>query len=141
MGIGSSLERVVGFSSWFLNFIPSSHPCFSPAGTYAFASRLSPIVLDTLLALPHVLLSIRNALLLTPPTLPHPSPKPLQPPSSESRKVVPTATSATTSDHEPPSDIDGLSDPGSDADIESNSGYGSGVGESWINLNKRDDSS
>ncbi|CAL1705225.1 unnamed protein product [Somion occarium] len=104
------------------------------AGTYAIASRLPTLVLDSLLAFPHILISIRNALLLTPPTVPDPPPQQIDIVAPAPRKVE-SASILSSSDHEH-TDNDVASDHGSEADVESNSGYGSGVGESWISLKK-----
>ncbi|THG99826.1 hypothetical protein EW026_g2587 [Hermanssonia centrifuga] len=100
------------------------------ARTYALASTLPPLVLDSLLNLPHFLLSIRNALLPVPPRVVLPS---TPAPSTAQRQPL-TGYSSAESDPEGPHDI---SEAGSEADVESNEGgYGSGVSESWISLNR-----
>ncbi|TBU46448.1 hypothetical protein BD309DRAFT_988818 [Dichomitus squalens] len=104
------------------------------ARTYAVAARLPVVLLDAVLNLPYLLISVRNALL---PVAPHvvpaapapkaaPAPAPQQPPAPASEKTSEKAAEGTDSEHE-----HNLSDAGSEADVESNEGYGSGVGESW----------
>lgn len=101
-----------------------------PAGTYTMASYLPSYILNTLLIIPHFLISVRNALLPITPAIaqPYPPPQPpALPPSS-----VPTAPPASEvakaaeelSEHEA-----SASDTGSEADVESNS---SGVESSWV---------
>ncbi|KAI0672714.1 hypothetical protein C8Q78DRAFT_990143 [Trametes maxima] len=106
------------------------------AGTYAFASYLPSSVLDALLDIPYALAAIRNALLPVPPrvTLPPPvglaaAPAPaLQPPVV--RQTIPEKPEGAGTDSEHDAS-------GSEADVESNEGYGSGVGESWVSLKSR----
>ncbi|KAF9030719.1 hypothetical protein BDZ89DRAFT_985252 [Hymenopellis radicata] len=100
------------------------------AHTYKFASFLPSVILDTLLSIPHLLISARNALLPVqpfvrpPPTLPRTETAP--PPPQVQIETVPV-----TDDHE-----DTSSEAGSEADVESNSGDGPADGNSWIRLNK-----
>ncbi|KAF9227801.1 hypothetical protein BS17DRAFT_693724 [Gyrodon lividus] len=130
------------------------------ADTYTIASFLPPVLLDGLLALPRILVDIRNRLLPVPSTQRHPVPvPPLVPPASAppSETPPPTVTSslvlhrsldristvsqpaATTAPH---SDVVGDYEMGSDADIESNDGdlESSGVGSSWVSLGPRESS-
>ena len=102
----------------------------SPAArTYALASNLPALILDTLLNLPAFLLSIRNALLPVPPRLPYP------PPALPAAAPPPAAPKPQPAEAPADSEADALSDTGSEADVESGA-EGSGVGESWISLKK-----
>ncbi|KAF5373655.1 hypothetical protein D9758_000779 [Tetrapyrgos nigripes] len=107
------------------------------AYTYKVASHLPSLVLDTLLNLPAFLISIRNALLPTQPFVmprrlgsdvhfPHPPASPAGPPST-------TARSKPESEHDESSNNE-LSETGSEADVESNEGDGTGVESSWVPL-------
>lgn len=109
------------------------------------ASWLPAFILDTLVNIPHFLMSIRNALLPVPPRLILPDPAPHAPrvvlpdPITAPSHLVPPGLAPQKSDIEDPvSDQEHQQDPeseaGSEADVESNEGYGSGVGESWISL-------
>ncbi|KAI0685673.1 hypothetical protein BC835DRAFT_1382913 [Cytidiella melzeri] len=106
------------------------------AWTYAVASKLPSAILDGLLTLPHVLLSLRTAFLALPgrntsvPRYPSPASAPIvsQPPPPPSQPQP--SVELDDAGHET------LSENGSDADVESSSGYGSGVGESWISLQR-----
>ncbi|KAI8982861.1 hypothetical protein BD414DRAFT_491360 [Trametes punicea] len=109
------------------------------AGTYAFASHLPAFLLDTLLNVPYLLVSIRNALLPIPPRVIMPPPTatapaapvpPQQPPVVQ--QTIPEKHEGT--DSEPEREA---SEAGSEADVESNEGYGSGVGESWVSLKSK----
>lgn len=96
--------------------------------TYAIASKLPTTLLDGLLTLPHALLSIRTALMAardgnTARQLPHLT-------ASDVPAPLPPAAPESDTDHEM------LSENGSDADVESSSGYRSGVGDSWISLHR-----
>lgn len=110
------------------------------ARTYLVASTLPTFVLDALICLPHVLVSIRNALLPIPPSRPVP-PSQL-PTAARPRPPAHTATaqqhSTTQSGSSVASDQDEhterSSETGSEADVESNAGDGSGVGGSWVSL-------
>ncbi|KAM5538033.1 hypothetical protein V8D89_008230 [Ganoderma adspersum] len=111
------------------------------AGTYAAASQLPAILLDAILNLPYLLISIRNALLPVaphviapaPPAPPAPAPAPQpQPAAAAATSSSEKQAEGTDSEHEPTS-----SDTGSEADVESNEGYGSGVGESWVSLKNK----
>ncbi|KAI0374661.1 hypothetical protein BV20DRAFT_935214 [Pilatotrama ljubarskyi] len=109
------------------------------AGTYAFASHLPAFLLDALLNIPYVIVSIRNALLPIPPRIPSaattslaPAP-PAAPPAQQppvAQQTIPEKLEGTDSGSEP-------SEAGSEADVESNEGYGSGVGESWVSLKSK----
>ncbi|KAI0340063.1 hypothetical protein BDW22DRAFT_1421839 [Trametopsis cervina] len=99
------------------------------AWTYTIASKLPSILLDSLLVLPHFILSIHNAILPVPP---HVTPLPPPVPAPHPAQAAPQAHQAPAGSA-PVSDAEHESDHGSDADVES-SGYGSGVGESWISL-------
>lgn len=100
------------------------------ARTYALAANLPALILDALLNLPTFLISIRNAMLPIPPRVALPYPPPVSPTARVQSKEKPTSSQASV-DSDPEHDV--ASDNGSDADVES-SGYGSGVGESWISL-------
>jgi len=106
------------------------------ARTYALASYLPARILDTILNIPHLLVSIRNALLPVPPRVVLPD-APIAPPVPPPTIILPAqkpeseAEEAIDSDPEHQQDA---SETGSEADVESNEGYGSGVGESWISL-------
>jgi len=95
------------------------------ATTYRLASHLPSHILDTLLKIPHLLVSIRNALLPIPPTLPSLPPTPPAP-------VVALDSAGHAGEqeggHEGRND-----DTGSEPDVESNSGES----ESWVSLKKR----
>ncbi|GBE81750.1 predicted protein [Sparassis crispa] len=109
----------------------------SGAGTYTLASQLPALVLDALLNIPHFLVSIRNALLPVPPRVaPDPSVPPVVPatvPPTAAVKKPETEESPFSSDQEHLHDHE-LSETGSEADVESNEGDASGVGESWVSL-------
>ncbi|THH27049.1 hypothetical protein EUX98_g7133 [Antrodiella citrinella] len=109
----------------------------SGARTYAIASYLPALILDGLLNLPHYLISIRNALLPVQPHVVPPQEKPSVPvsapvPRNAQQLRLQLEDSPVTSDQETHEAHEVISDPGSDADVESNEG--SGVGESWISL-------
>ncbi|KAJ6624515.1 hypothetical protein B0H10DRAFT_1784718 [Mycena sp. CBHHK59/15] len=91
------------------------------ASTYKFASFLPPLLLDTLISIPHFLISVRNALLPIQPFVRHPPPLPPAP-----------ASLADPARNEEDSGND-LSETGSEADVESN--HEAGVG-SWVSLKK-----
>ncbi|KDQ60890.1 hypothetical protein JAAARDRAFT_55627 [Jaapia argillacea MUCL 33604] len=106
------------------------------AGTYTVASYLPNLILDGLLNIPHLLISIRNALLPVPPRVGLPPP---QVPHAKAPTVIEKAVSEEsplTSDQEGSHDNESV-EAGSEADVESNAGDTSGVGESWINLHEK----
>ncbi|OCH85708.1 hypothetical protein OBBRIDRAFT_762634, partial [Obba rivulosa] len=114
------------------------------AGTYAVASYLPSIILDTLLNLPHILASLRNSVVPIPPrVLPQrPLPPVNGPAAVAAHATVPQVEKrlveeSQSSDPEPVPEQEQLSETSSDADVESNSGYGSAVGESWVSLSGR----
>ena len=112
------------------------------ARTYAIASTLPSLILDSLLNLPHLLTSLRNRLLPVPPpaVLPHIPQEPPAPVAGFQRRPLAereatilgnaSAPAPVDSDSEHHGDIS--SETGSEADVESNEG--SGVGESWVSL-------
>ncbi|KAJ7149363.1 hypothetical protein C8R46DRAFT_1009407 [Mycena filopes] len=97
------------------------------ASTYKIASFLPPLLLDTLISIPHFLISVRNALLPVQPYVRHVPSLP-----AVERAQDPPATAPRTEGYESGND---LSETGSEADVESNSGDGAGVG-SWVSLKK-----
>lgn len=131
-----------------IRFDPSS------ASTYALASYLPTSILDIILNIPHFLLSIRNALVYAPPRVvmpPRPSTTsttaPARPlPESSTAASAPTVgTTAGTSEKQTNrGDESGsgsgseqeheVSETGSEADVESNTGEGHAMGESWVSL-------
>jgi hypothetical protein len=85
------------------------------AHTYGVASHLPTVLLDTILNIPHMLVSIRNKLLPVPPPPPPPPPATVKRDDQENGK-------------------DG-SELGSEADVESNyAGDGPSVDSSWVSL-------
>ncbi|KAJ7510173.1 hypothetical protein B0H11DRAFT_1790392 [Mycena galericulata] len=96
------------------------------ASTYKFASFLPPLLLDTLLNIPHFLISVRNAFLPVQPFVRHPPSLPVH------RAPVPSLEPTRNEEDESGND---LSETGSEADVESNSGDGGGVG-GWVSLQK-----
>ncbi|KAF8891191.1 hypothetical protein BD779DRAFT_1513732 [Infundibulicybe gibba] len=103
------------------------------ASTYRLASHFPAFLLDGLLNLPHVLISIRNALLPASPFVLPPSPR-----TAPRSHPVPHTTPTPQLDEARPntaSDND-QSDTTSDVDVESNSG-GSGA-DSWVRLKTED---
>ncbi|EIM89815.1 uncharacterized protein STEHIDRAFT_145043 [Stereum hirsutum FP-91666 SS1] len=124
------------------------------ASTYALASYLPTSILDIILNIPHFLLSIRNALVYAPPRVvmpPRPSTTsttaPARPlPESSTAASAPTVgTTAGTSEKQTNrGDESGsgsgseqeheVSETGSEADVESNTGEGHAMGESWVSL-------
>ncbi|KAJ7102449.1 hypothetical protein B0H15DRAFT_898709 [Mycena belliarum] len=99
------------------------------ASTYKFASFLPPLLLDTLLNIPHLLISIRNALI---PAQPYVRLPPSLPPV---QRAPPAAAPRTEEDESGSGSGNDLSETGSEADVESNSGDATGGG-SWISLQK-----
>lgn len=97
------------------------------ASTYKFASFLPPLLLDTLINIPHFLISLRNSLLPVQPFVLRP-----YPPPTVQQAPLPPAGPVRTDEEESGND---LSETGSEADVESNSGDGTGVG-SWVSLKK-----
>lgn len=106
------------------------------------ASALPSLILDGLLNLPQALMSFRNSMIPTPPppALPYPPPDPPvaapapAPSLTERRPLSERTTAPIDSDSDQHADS---SETGSEADVESNEGgYGSGVSESWISLQK-----
>ncbi|KAG7089696.1 hypothetical protein E1B28_011351 [Marasmius oreades] len=119
------------FLSWFIRPRWVCGERFSVgagARTYRLASYLPTILLDALLNIPHFLISIRNALL---PSQPFLVPRPAMKPRAETittglrRRVDEESGSSNGIEH---------SENGSEADVESNSGDGSGVESSWVSL-------
>lgn len=97
------------------------------AQTYRLASHLPTLLLDTMLNIPHFLISIRTALL---PSQPFVLPRPVMKPRADTSTTGPglDEESGSGNDVEP-------SETGSEADVESNSsGDGSGVDSSWVTL-------
>lgn len=103
---------------------------FITASTYKFASFLPPLLLDTLISIPHFLISVRNALLPVQPYVRHPPPRL---PAVLRAQDPPVAT--RNEEEESGND---LSETGSEADVESDPGDGAGVG-SWVSLKKNQD--
>lgn len=97
------------------------------------ASHLPSLILDTILNIPHFLISIRNALLPIQPTVV--LPPPLVPPPAPA--TGPSATYASSGSDPDTESANEMSETGSDADVESNSGEGPN-GESWINLKRNE---
>ncbi|KAI0361858.1 hypothetical protein OH77DRAFT_1440854 [Trametes cingulata] len=113
------------------------------AGTYALASHLPAFLLDALLNIPYIIVSIRNALLPIPPRLPPASttslaPAPPQQPAQQqppvAQQTIAEKQEGTDSGSDPEREA---SEAGSEADVESNEGYASGVGESWVSLKSK----
>ncbi|KAF9013927.1 hypothetical protein BDQ17DRAFT_1386496 [Cyathus striatus] len=98
------------------------------AYTYKTASYLPPILLDTLLNIPHFLIQLRNRLLITQPY--RQPPVDLPPPQLPLPTHAPTPTSEADQPAEE-SDQDNASETSSEGDIESNSS-GDGVENSWV---------
>ncbi|KAF9267632.1 hypothetical protein L218DRAFT_954823 [Marasmius fiardii PR-910] len=100
------------------------------ARTYRLASHLPTLLLDTILNIPHFLISIRNTLL---PSQPFVLPRPVMKPradtitvASPGRRLDEDSGSGHEVEH---------SETGSEADVESiSSGDGSGVDSSWVSL-------
>lgn len=98
-------------------------------------------LLDALLNAPYIIVSARNALLPIPPraigSLPPvanaatPAPPPVQQ-QPVIQQTIPEKHEGLGTDSEPEHD-----EAGSEADVESNEGYGSGVGESWVSLKSK----
>ncbi|KAJ7074165.1 hypothetical protein C8F01DRAFT_1205345 [Mycena amicta] len=101
------------------------------ASTYKFASFLPPVLLDVLINIPHLLISIRNALLPTQPFVRPPRTLPAVESANAQREPAANMNAAESdSAHE-------LSEPetGSEADVESNSGDHPAIGGgSWVSL-------
>jgi len=100
-------------------------PVGAGANTYRMASYLPPFILDTVLLIPHFLISIRNTLLplQSQDISVHPGPA-----------AAPLTGSALIASESEDSGL-ALSETGSDADVESNPAEG-GVDESWVSLKK-----
>ncbi|CDO77931.1 hypothetical protein BN946_scf184679.g10 [Trametes cinnabarina] len=114
------------------------------AGTYAFASYLPAFLLDTLLNIPYILVSLRNALLPIQPHVIMPTPAAATasiapaPPAPTAQPLVVQQTIPEKPEGGTDSDPEReASEAGSEADVESNEGYGSGVGESWVSLKSK----
>ncbi|PCH37748.1 hypothetical protein WOLCODRAFT_87586 [Wolfiporia cocos MD-104 SS10] len=95
------------------------------ARTYVLASHLPTVILDAILSIPHLLISIRNALLPVPPRIVAPAPhsrsplaSSLAPENIEQGRGAPKGLGERGNDH--------MSETGSEADVESNEGYSSG---------------
>ena len=114
--------------------LEDDHSPFVTAGTYSFASHLPGLLLDALLNIPHLLISIRNALLPVPPRVALPYPPPVPPGRASSSTLRHSVQEESFVDSDPERRDNEHSETGSEADVESNEGYGSGVGESWIRL-------
>ncbi|KZT69751.1 hypothetical protein DAEQUDRAFT_709459 [Daedalea quercina L-15889] len=109
------------------------------ARTYAMASYLPGVLLDTILNIPHFLISIRNALLPIQPhvILPQSAYTPPVPPAAPAAPAIASQLESQPAVQEhavdsDPEQQDNASETGSEADVESNAG--SGVGESWISV-------
>ncbi|KAK1218851.1 hypothetical protein PQX77_018467 [Marasmius sp. AFHP31] len=99
------------------------------ARTYKVASYLPNLILDTLLNVPHFLISVRNAILPTQPFVQPSSTAPASASLAPARRQDEESASSNEvdrSDHET----------GSEADVESNSSgeVSSGVDSSWVSL-------
>ncbi|CCM04418.1 uncharacterized protein FIBRA_06595 [Fibroporia radiculosa] len=108
------------------------------ARTYAMAAHLPALVLDAILNIPHFLVSVRNALLPVP--LPVHRPEGLamvtRPPTvipTDIQKVTTVTVAQLEAEHPREVEVE-HSETGSEADVESNEGYGSGVAESWVSV-------
>lgn len=155
LGILHELVRgdrvVVGAGgTYHLRPLPSFERCnadyMRTAGTYALASYLPAFLLDALLNVPYIIVSIRNALLPIPPrvigalppvtTAAAPAPPPAQQHQQQPivQQTIAEKPEGPGTDSEPEHDA---SEAGSEADVESNEGYGSGVGESWVSLKSK----
>ncbi|KAI0053873.1 hypothetical protein FA95DRAFT_1551638 [Auriscalpium vulgare] len=107
------------------------------ATTYAIASLLPSILLDAIVAFPHALMLLRNTIRPSPPSIPGAMPATAPPPPVTPTAARPSpksdsdvADSGAASEHEEHD----ASETGSEADVESNSGDGAGVGDSWVSL-------
>ncbi|KII89116.1 hypothetical protein PLICRDRAFT_175346 [Plicaturopsis crispa FD-325 SS-3] len=116
LGIGHGLGRL---RNWFRG---ERIAIGAGARTYALASFLPASILDILINVSYLLASVRNGLSTVKPRVAQPYPPPL-PPAAPA--IAPGTESLPASDHE-------HSETGSEADVESNSGYGSGVESSWV---------
>ncbi|KAJ7721544.1 hypothetical protein DFH07DRAFT_946852 [Mycena maculata] len=94
------------------------------ASTYKLASFLPPLLLDTLINIPHFLISLRNSLLPVQPFVR------LPPPLPPVRPAQAPLEAARTEEDESGNDV---SETGSEADVESNSGDGVRAG-GWVSL-------
>lgn len=107
------------------------------AHTYKYASYLPSLILDTLLNIPHYLITARNGLLPVRPFV-----RPPAPPSAAAAPVKPTAQRQITATSSQPesepeeSSNNEHSEAGSEADVESNSDDHDGTGGSWVSLKK-----
>lgn len=125
------------------------------------ASKLPLSILDSLINLPHFLVSVRNGLSPVVPTRTIPADR-LPPPVTQHQKVVAkthegpipnstgdakvesvtaTAVTAEAQDEDSSSGDEKQSNPSSndDADVESNAGDASAVEGSWVNLHEKRD--
>jgi hypothetical protein len=102
----------------------------SAASTYKVASFLPTLFLESLLNIPHFLISLRNSILPTQPfVLPPSNPEPLP----RERRLLKAAGSDSLSEPEDSSKYDS-SEAASEADVESNSGDATGA--DWVSLTK-----
>ncbi|KAH8826854.1 hypothetical protein DL96DRAFT_1498247 [Flagelloscypha sp. PMI_526] len=99
------------------------------AATYRWASYLPPRFLDALLSLPHVLVSIRNALAVRQPTISRP---PVATSTGPGPAPIPEVDSQPSSDH------DSGNEAGSEASIDSVPTRPD-VADSWVSLNEKED--
>ncbi|KAJ7709553.1 hypothetical protein B0H17DRAFT_1028316 [Mycena rosella] len=95
------------------------------ASTYKLASFLPPLLLDTLINIPHFLISLRNALLPIQPFVRYPPPLP---PVQRAQPLPDTPRTEDESGND-------LSETGSEPDVDNNSGDATGGG-SWVSLDK-----
>ncbi|KAJ7219587.1 hypothetical protein GGX14DRAFT_592890 [Mycena pura] len=104
------------------------------ASTYKFASFLPPLLLDALINIPHFLITLRNAIVPVQPFVRRPPPvPPLQ--RAEDSPTAANAARNRSEEEDSNSSAHELSETGSEADVESNSGEHTGVG-SWVSLKK-----
>lgn len=91
--------------------------------------------------MPYIIVSVRNALLPIPPRVIGPLPPvvtaavPAPPPAQQQpiiQQTIPEKHEGPGTDSELEHD-----EAGSEADVESNEGYGYGVGESWVSLKSK----
>ncbi|KAL0061040.1 hypothetical protein AAF712_012161 [Marasmius tenuissimus] len=120
------------FLSWLSRprwFLGERFSVGAGARTYKVASYLPNLILDTLLNVPHFLISVRNAILPTQPFVQPGSTAPASASLAPERRQDEESASSNEVDH---SDHE----TGSEADVESNSSgeVSSGVDSSWVSL-------